>query len=357
MADNSPLNLMVVGPGSPHVINYLNLVASCVSEVVIVTPHPDKFPDHLTRCHIEFGLSNPLKWFSTLYAIRKLIVKHKPDVIHVHQANAYAFFSVLANRRFQTPLVLSVWGSDVLLTPQTHPWLKPLIRRSLVAANYLTAGSQTLAAAAQALVPNTPLKMKVCSFGVDPERAEHPKENIVYSNRNHRSLYRLDKVFKTFASFSASRPDEHWRLVVAGEGDLTDELRQLAHDLQLTDHVSFEGFVTPERNRELYAKARMFISMPISDSAAISLLEAMYHGCIPVLSALPAYDEWVVDGVNGVIDRGEPVNALERALRLDAQAVAEHNQQLIALNALRPIMAKAFCEVLQMAAAAKHSPA
>jgi len=69
----------------------------------------------------------------------------------------------------------------------------------------------------------------------------------------------------------------------------------------------------------------VFVSVPRSDATSISLLEAMGHGCLPVLSNLPANGEWVIDGLNGRIV--EDLSCLSSVLEC-AIAEAEDNQHL-----------------------------
>ena len=55
----------------------------------------------------------------------------------------------------------------------------------------------------------------------------------------------------------------------------------------------------------------------------------MGYGCIPVVSDLPANREWIQDGVNGVIVNGHLTEALNRALKLNADEVIAMNQKII----------------------------
>ena len=80
----------------------------------------------------------------------------------------------------------------------------------------------------------------------------------------------------------------------------------------------------------------MFISLPESDSVAVSVLEAMAYGCIPLLSDLPANRELVRDGENGVIvAAGGDVSAtVLQTLLDDAAGIAADNRRWIAEHAL-----------------------
>ena len=67
-----------------------------------------------------------------------------------------------------------------------------------------------------------------------------------------------------------------------------------------------------------YARATWYLSLPASDSVSVSVLEAMGHGCIPLLSDLPANHELVRHGENGlVLPEGEPVLPVANLVGLD----------------------------------------
>jgi glycosyltransferase involved in cell wall biosynthesis len=60
------------------------------------------------------------------------------------------------------------------------------------------------------------------------------------------------------------------------------------------------------------------ISIPKSDGTPVSLLEAMAAGCLPILSDLPVYHDWITDGVNGLFaktDFSDLTNVLRRGIR------------------------------------------
>jgi glycosyltransferase involved in cell wall biosynthesis len=66
------------------------------------------------------------------------------------------------------------------------------------------------------------------------------------------------------------------------------------------------------------------------------VLEAMAHGCIPILSDLPANRELVQSGVNGLIlpEGGMPDMAALQALLARAGAIAEINRAWVAEHAM-----------------------
>lgn len=98
-------------------------------------------------------------------------------------------------------------------------------------------------------------------------------------------------------------------MIIAATGEETDALKLLVEQLGINEQVQFAGWVNKVQNAEFYSNAKIFVSIPESDATAISLLEAMAYGCVPVLSDLPANREWIEDGKNGII-----INLLEENL-------------------------------------------
>jgi glycosyltransferase involved in cell wall biosynthesis len=229
--------------------------------------------------------------------------------------------------------------------PERSKLFKAMVRYNLRHDNRLTADAQFLADRAEALTKCS-LPIKICNFGVNPSELKLPKENIIYSNRNHEPLYRIDAIIQMFKQFINAQKDEQWRLVIAGRGSQTAQLNQLTNELDLQNYVDFVGFLSRDDNEQWYARARVFASLPTSDATAISLLEAMYHGCIPVVTDLPANREWITDRSNGIVVHDVNNDFFSHALDLDAVALAKHNRALIEKNGLKSVASHRFCEVL-----------
>ncbi len=66
---------------------------------------------------------------------------------------------------------------------------------------------------------------------------------------------------------------------------------------------------------ELFASARIFIGLSISDGSSISMLEAMSLGAFPIQSGTSCVDEWLTDGESGFIVPPEDPQAIADAIR------------------------------------------
>jgi glycosyltransferase involved in cell wall biosynthesis len=181
-------------------------------------------------------------------------------------------------------------------------------------------------------------EVMVFPFGLEALPPASPAKSpwLFYANRGLEPLYRPERVLTLFAQVAAVRPEA--RLVVANDGALVATLPARARGLGLTvgsidagQQVEFVGLLDAAAQVRWYDRARWYLSLPASDSVAVSVLEAMAHGCIPLLADLPANRELVSDGRNGLIvgDDGFELEALD-ALLADAERIAHDNREWVA---------------------------
>src|SRR4029079_18568827 len=91
-----------------------------------------------------------------------------------------------------------------------------------------------------------------------------------------------------------------------------------------------------EALHDALAAAQVYVSVPDSDSLALSTMEAMAVGALPVVSDLPS-QTWIEDGENGLRVPLRDVDALAAALK---RALTEHELRFraIAVNRVRAQM-------------------
>lgn len=337
--------VLVIGSASIHVKNHVSRIRRCCSSLTVVTNRAEFTSEADQHLVINLQLRNPFKLMRAVLRLKQLYAQLRPDVIHVHQANAVAFIALLALGSSPIPVVLTLWGSDVLLLPQTNVLMKAMVRYNLRKADVITADAHFLAEAAMRLVDDVKLNIKVCNFGVLPIEFQCAKQPLIYSNRAHEPLYRIDKIIKCFADFKANGKHAEWVLIIAGRGSSTPALQALVAELNLVDAVQFVGFVDAKTNQHYCAKSILFASLPESDATSISLLEALYHGCVPVVSDLPANREWVIDNRTGIVTGDFKSDPFSRALELDLQAAADENRSLARQKATAEVASDAFCSV------------
>ncbi len=307
--------LLVVGSNTIHVYNFINLVKDYFDDVLLLTNEINSEWD-VDAIEVDFSLG--LNVFKSIKEIRLQCLAFYPSTVHIHQANSYAFLTILALKKYDIPIVLTAWGSDILINPKKSFLLKKIVQYILNNVQVITADSNHVLNSAQQLVDKK-LSVHNVNFGIEIEECkEQEKENIIYSNRLHKALYNIDKVIISFAKFIAIPKNSHWKLVVAGRGDQTDALKDLVVSLNIDKNVEFVGFLNQQENYSYYCKSKIYLSIPRSDSVSISLVEAMLCGCVPFVSNLEANLELIEDKQNGFIeDDLENIN-FEKFMQIDS---------------------------------------
>ncbi len=108
------------------------------------------------------------------------------------------------------------------------------------------------------------------------------------------------------------RPD--LRLEVAGGGDDRERLEGVCARLGLADGVTFLGFVSEERKRELLRQAWGVVFPSVKEGWGISNVEAAACGTPAVASSSPGLRESVRDGETGILVPHDDPEALAAAL-------------------------------------------
>lgn len=331
------MKILQVGPDSVHVTSYLSALSTLGHEVYWLTENTVQNKDVKEVFTINFRKISVSNWFSKNSELKKLLKHLKPDVIHVHQLNRAAYLVTRMASKLGIPVISTAWGSDVLLVPKKNPLYAFLVKQAMRRSAIVTADSAEMIEVMDHLVPAAG-KYRFLQYGIDPIEAQQ-KEQIIYSNRLHEPLYRIDRIVHYFNDFLKINPE--WKLVIAGSGSETEVLKRLVYNLNITNSVNFVGWLDKSDNREYYARSMMYVSIPESDGTSVSLLEAMSAGCIPVVSDLAVSREWITDGLNGIIEKtGE--NPLEFAQTIDSDACRKINKQLISEKATRAASLKQF---------------
>jgi glycosyltransferase involved in cell wall biosynthesis len=150
-------------------------------------------------------------------------------------------------------------------------------------------------------------------------------KRVVFSPRAVTPLYRQNVVVEALAQLP---PD----VVVlmsrsAAQAGELEAIERKARDLDLADRLVIVPAIAHSDMADFYRLADVVVSVPISDSSSISVLEALACGRPIVASDLPSIREWLWDldspALVPVDDPGATAAALMRALTLDSKSRAD----------------------------------
>jgi glycosyltransferase involved in cell wall biosynthesis len=246
-------------------------------------------------------LPNYLKYPLSSIRIKGLLEKTRPDLVNAHFVPSYGLVGALL--KFH-PLVVSTWGSDVLISPAKSCLRRKRARYVLKKADLVTADAQVSAEAIYRLGVEKS-RVVVSPMGVEKgllgrsQKQEKP-QLLVLCNRKLEPLYDVATLIKAIP-LVIRQDKREIRFLILGEGSQKNRLLNLAIKLKVETHMEFRGVVSREQLIKTYQDSNIFVSTSLSDSTSVSLLEAMNFGLIPVVTDIPGNREWVHEGKNGFL--------------------------------------------------------
>jgi glycosyltransferase involved in cell wall biosynthesis len=318
------MKILNVGSNSIHVSSFLKRMDEVDNYLFV-----EEKCDFLTK-EKEFVFKirslNLVKVLFNILKIRSSLKKINPDIIHIHQLNRFGFLICLVIDK-KIPIISTAWGSDVLIMPWKNKFFYKITKYILKRSNIVTADSADMIHKMNSIVPSDTKYVRL-QYGIQYVVSES-KQNIIYSNRLHKPLYRISTIIDYFNEFVKLNPS--WKLVIAGSGELTSSLKEQVFEFGIDSNVEFVGWLDQKQNHGFFAKSKVYVSIPMSDGTSVSLLEAMSAGCLPIVSDLEVTKEWIRDNKNGIVEK-QTHNPFFSIENFDLDEVASLNYEILEKN-------------------------
>ena len=295
--------------------------------VSVVTARPQPI-EGVEQCVLS-PVRRSVDWLRRVGEARRFVERLAPDIVHAHYISSYGY---LAARCARHPLVMTAWGSDLLLTPRHSTLMRWLTGWTLRRADLITGDSLDLVAAAQAYHPRAPLHC--IHWGADTAKfhpapwADKPAFDIA-SLRSWEPNYRIDTLVSAVALLRQMQREAPVHLHLLGGGSGEAALREQVRSLGLSDEVTFHGRVDDAGMLAVLSRCKVSVSVPASDATSVALLESMACGLAVVASDLPANRQWLSGADDLLLPSGD-ATALARALQTLLQDDARAQQLGIA---------------------------
>ncbi|MFQ5853125.1 MAG: glycosyltransferase, partial [Candidatus Binatia bacterium] len=250
---------------------------------------------------------------------RRIISQLEPDVVHGHFLTNYGYIAARTGFR---PLVVSAWGSDVLVKPQEYFILKMILRHVVKRADLITSVADVTTRAIIGYGAD-PQKIATFPYGIDddvfyPDDSDGGKNGndqcTIFCSRRLKSIYNVGLLIRAIPYIAREIPNV--RVFVNGDGPLRSTIEALARELKVQSTVTFLDWLSPEELAQYYRTSNLYVSTALSDGTSVSLLEAMASGAFPIVSDLPGNREWIKDHENGyLIPTDDPRLLADRVVR------------------------------------------
>ena len=128
-------------------------------------------------------------------------------------------------------------------------------------------------------------------FGISPD------DTVILSLGRIAQEKSIDVLLRGYAAYLKAGEDRPTKFVITGLGPAVDELKELARDLNISDHVIFTGPCKPDETQHYYRLGTFFASASLTETQGLTFMEAMAAR----LLVLARYD----DNLVGTIKDGE----------------------------------------------------
>lgn len=302
-----------------HTRRWVQAMAERGFECIVATRLPGEVPGAAEVVALRPG-SDAIGWFAALPAVRALARRLAPQWIHGHYVTSYGLWAAAC--RGIAPVVMTAWGSDILVTPRERGWrgrfMHALVGWSLRRADLVTADARDVIEAIRAYGIAAPCHELL--WGVDTQRfcppasvrSDEAEAFEIVSLRQWEANYNIDVLLRAVAQLRREPSRLRVGLTLLGGGREEASLRRLAAELGLDDAVRFVGRVDDAGMVAALQRADVSVSVPSSDATSVAMLESMSCALAVVASDLPANRAWI-DAAQ-LVPAGD-VNALAAALR------------------------------------------
>lgn len=211
------------------------------------------------------------------------------DMIHVHDWMCFRA-GMAAKRASGKPLVVHVHSTEFdRCGKSVNPAICTIEKEGLAAADKVIA------------VSNLTRSIVIRNYGIDPRKVVtvyNAVDAADYSEVAVSKPYNPDKVVTFLGRVTAqkgpgyfieaaslvSKKIKNVRFIMAGRGDLLDEMKRKASELNLAGFIEFPGFVADEEIGELFLSSDVFVMPSVSEPFGLVALEAMQAGVAVIVS-------------------------------------------------------------------------
>lgn len=271
-------------------------------------------------------------------AAMRLIRNRRVDVIHAHWLIPQGLIACRLKRIASIPYVVTSHGGD--LYGLQGAWLAKLKQKVAGASSAMTVVSTAMQAETRSM-GLIPPKLAVLPMGVDlrerfvvDSNVERAENELLFVGRLV-AKKGLPALLKAMPLVLADRPGTV--LTIAGFGPEESELRALAHQWGIENHVNFLGAMPQHRLPGLYRRAAVFVAPFIRDASGdqeglpVVLMEAIGCGCPVVVGDVAGIRDLLGNAAGEVCVNPMDTHALAASILavLDRPRQALHQAQKI----------------------------
>ena len=277
-----------------------------------------------------------LEWlFKARLCYKKLISQNRYDLVHAFFAFPSGYLCLRTAGK--APYIVSLRGSDVpgfnLRLKLDYHLLKGLFHKIWRNADAVVANSKGLAELAAKFEPS--LNIGVICNGIDTNKFRPPPDRALTERIKLLIVCRLiarkriHLLIETVHHLKQQGVDAE--LNIAGEGNLLNELKTQANQLNIADRVNFLGLIGYDKMPSIYQQNHFFLMSSTHEGMSNAMLEAMASGLPIITTACEGTEELVSE--NGKIIQKPSAENIAKAILETARDFDGYNRMAAASRA------------------------
>lgn len=299
------MKVLVIGPHDSPIIQRLIINLEKRNHIVMLA----SYNAENRKNTINLGGLKSFYDFLKINKINKIVKKFQPDIVHAHVVNHYGIMALKQPK----PLVVALWGSDIMLAPHSGNLIKRFIFKLinflvLRRANLCHTSAQHVAKEADNQYRGALAKTKVFYWGfpLDKPVNDHFQKISIHLKKefglNDGEKYivfprGLDDIYSpmTVAKIITKLKKEinNSKQIVVLRGFCSkDKVNDFGVLTDISDITYINRVLDSEELYYLYKNTYVHVSIPVSDSLGGGVVEPSLLGSFPILSNLPSYHDY-----------------------------------------------------------------
>jgi len=288
-----------------HTIRWVRYFVDKGYKVSVISWRPEAIPGARIYSFPEFvespsRVARIFDFFTKFIKFRLLLIKLKPDIVHIHFTPSHKeslFYFGVKN------IIASTWGSDVVdqikFPGKIHRYRRFFFKQAKV----ITATTNFLA---KATSKYTEKEIHIIPFGVNcedfsPEKKTVRNDGLINIGFVKHLLPTYGPEYLILAMNLVVKKRPNVRLLMAGKGDMLEELNNLVKSLELDNNVKFVGKIPHNEVPVFLANIDIFVMPSNYDSFGVAAIEAQAMEIPVVATNVGGIPEAIVDGETGIL--------------------------------------------------------
>lgn len=299
------MKVLVIGPHESPIIQRLIIHLKKRNHIVWLASYNAENKQDI----INLGNLRRFSDYFKINKINKIVKELQPDIVHAHVVNHYGIMALKQPK----PLVVALWGSDVMLAPHSGNLLKKFIFRTinflvLRRANLCHTSAQHVAREADNQCSGALAKTKVFYWGLPLEKPAkdhfqkiainlkkefglNDGEKYIVFPRGLDDVYSPKIVVKIINKLKKEIKNSKQIVVLKGFCSKNKE-EDFGALIDLNEITYINRVLDSEELYYLYKNTFVHVSIPVSDSLGGGVVEPSLLGSFPILSNLPSYHDY-----------------------------------------------------------------